>query len=288
MVRMDSEFRRDRIASGVAAAALQALLIYGLIAGLGHYRGDVSEPAMRLLPLAPDPPAPPDRPPAPETRSEAQEDAAAPPALKAEAAMVVAPPPAVRIELPPPVAAAPIAAIGSQPWVGGSQTPGPGTGSGGEGTGTGGGGSGDGAGAGNRGSGAPPVRTRRIRGHFTDADYPAEAERAGVQGLVVARLMVGTKGRVTACRIRSSSGSEALDAATCRIILKRFRFTPARDSSGAPTTDTVEWEQAWSLRPEDRPEHAEAECRLRAGGAGDAAARKAEFLSCMSSFGWAR
>ncbi|HEX8533898.1 MAG TPA: energy transducer TonB [Allosphingosinicella sp.] len=277
---------RDRIASGVAAAALQALLVYGLIAGLGFYRGDKPEATLRLLPLGPEPPPPPPEPPPPAARSEAPKEAAAPPALRADASPVVAPPPLVPIKLPPPLPAAPVAGTGSQTSQGAAAIAGPGTGSGGEGTGTGGGGSGDGAGGG--GTGGPPVRTRRIRGHFSDADYPSEAERAGVQGTVVARLTVGAKGRVTACRIRASSGSAALDDATCRIILKRFRFMPARDSSGAATTDTVEWEQAWSLRPEDRPEYAEAECRARAGRAGDAGARRAEFLSCMASFGWAR
>jgi protein TonB len=284
MVRMDREWNRDRIASAAAAAALQALLVYALIAGLGFRRADTAETRLRLLPLAPEPPPPPAKPPPPTTRRAAPEEAA-PPALRAKAAPIVAPPPIVRIELPPPLAAAPVAGIGSQVSPGASAVPGPGTGSGGEGTGTGGGGAGDGAGG---SGGVPPVRTRRIRGHFTDADYPAEAERAGAQGTVAARLTVGAKGRVTACRIRASSGSDALDAATCRIILKRFRFTPARDASGAATTDIVEWEQIWSLRPEDRPQHAEAECRVRAGKAGDAAARKAEFLSCMASFGWAR
>ena len=284
MVRMDSAVIRDRIASGVAAAALQALLLYGLIAGLGFYRGAPAEPVMRLLPLSPEPPPPPREPPAPEPPSEAPKEAAAPPALRAEAAPIVAPPPLVRIELPPPLPAAPIAGTGSRPAQGASDISGPGTGSGGEGSGTGGGGSGDGG----SGQSGPPVRTRRIRGHFTNEDYPRAAEGAGIQGTVVARLIVGTKGRVTACRIRLSSGSEALDEATCRIILKRFRFAPALDASGAATTDIVEWEQAWSLRPEDRPEYAEAECRVRAGRAGDAAGRRAEFLSCMSSFGWAR
>jgi protein TonB len=279
---MDREWNRDRIASAAAAAALQALLVYALVGGLGFHAGGTPETRLRLLPLAPEPPPPPAKPPPPATRSAAPEEAA-PPALRAEASAIVAPPPIVRIELPPPLAAAPVAGIGSQPTQGAAAIPGPGTGSGGEGTGTGGGGAGDGAGGG--GSDGPPVRTRRIRGHFTDADYPAEAEQVGAQGTVAARLTVGAKGRVTDCRIRASSGSEALDAVTCRIILKRFRFAPARDSSGAATTDIVEWEQIWSLRPEDRPEYAEAECRIRAGKAGDAAARKAEFLSCMAAFG---
>ena len=41
---------------------------------------------------------------------------------------------------------------------------------------------------------------------------------------------------MTDCSVTSSSGSSALDQATCRILRSRARFTPARDSSGNPTT----------------------------------------------------
>jgi protein TonB len=50
---------------------------------------------------------------------------------------------------------------------------------------------------------------------------------------------------VTACALRSSSGSEALDAATCAVLQRRARFTPARDKDGkpmaAPAFQTVRW-----------------------------------------------
>jgi protein TonB len=53
---------------------------------------------------------------------------------------------------------------------------------------------------------------------------------------------------VTNCSVTSSSGSSALDAATCRLLTSRARFTPARDSSGNPTTDTVSARIVWRIQ----------------------------------------
>jgi protein TonB len=61
---------------------------------------------------------------------------------------------------------------------------------------------------------------------------------------------VGTNGRVTNCTITSSSGSSSLDSATCRIMKDRARFTPAHDSSGNPTTDSVSSRIRWVLPQE--------------------------------------
>jgi protein TonB len=69
-------------------------------------------------------------------------------------------------------------------------------------------------------------------------DYPPSARDSGAQGTAVARLEIGTDGRVSSCSIVKSSGNSALDSATCNIIRRRARFTPARDSNGNPTTDT--------------------------------------------------
>jgi protein TonB len=55
-------------------------------------------------------------------------------------------------------------------------------------------------------------------------------------------------GRVRACDVTSSSGSRTLDNASCQILQSRALFTPARDSSGNLTTDTVSQEIRWMLR----------------------------------------
>lgn len=66
----------------------------------------------------------------------------------------------------------------------------------------------------------------------SDDDYPAEALRNREQGTTGVGLTVSASGRVTACRIVQSSGSTALDQATCRILPRQLRFKPARDASG--------------------------------------------------------
>ena len=78
-----------------------------------------------------------------------------------------------------------------------------------------------------------------VRSVFTADDYPAVAQRNGEEGTAQARLTVGPTGRVTRCDIIRSSGSRALDDATCSVLDKRARFTPARDSSGNAVVSTV-------------------------------------------------
>ena len=82
---------------------------------------------------------------------------------------------------------------------------------------------------------------------FGTDDYPQDALRNEETGRAVAQLTVGTDGRVTNCSIVSSSGSRSLDAATCRILKSRARFTPARLSNGEPTTDTVTQPISWQI-----------------------------------------
>ena len=73
---------------------------------------------------------------------------------------------------------------------------------------------------------------------FSDSDYPASAQAAGAQGTAQAQLTIGPDGRVVGCNLVRSTGNGALDAATCNILRRRAKFTPAHDSSGAATTDT--------------------------------------------------
>ena len=86
-----------------------------------------------------------------------------------------------------------------------------------------------------------------LASYVSDSDYPASAVRSEEQGTTRFRLTVGSDGRVKDCAVTASSGSSALDAATCRIMKNRARFTPARDSSGQPTSDTVASAIRWVL-----------------------------------------
>jgi protein TonB len=93
----------------------------------------------------------------------------------------------------------------------------------------------------------PPRKTQSaqsargdLRTLFSGDDYPASAQAAGAEGTARATLTISPDGRVANCTITQSTGNSALDSATCNILRRRAKFTPARDSNGNPTSDTVE------------------------------------------------
>ena len=85
---------------------------------------------------------------------------------------------------------------------------------------------------------------------FSDDDYPAVAMRGDEEGTTRYRIEIGPDGRVSRCTITGSSGSNALDQTTCRIVRARTRFAPARDSRGRPVPDTREGEVTWRMAEE--------------------------------------
>jgi protein TonB len=82
---------------------------------------------------------------------------------------------------------------------------------------------------------------------LTPSDYPPVALKMHAQGRVGMVLTIDTHGRVAACAIAKSSHSAALDAAACRILRSRGRFTPAMDSNGNPAEAAIEQEVKWRL-----------------------------------------
>ena len=82
---------------------------------------------------------------------------------------------------------------------------------------------------------------------FSADDYPSEAIRNDEQGTVAYQLQVDRRGRVSECRIKSSSGSSTLDEATCRILEDRARFEPARDRTGKRIADEYTGRIRWQL-----------------------------------------
>lgn len=82
---------------------------------------------------------------------------------------------------------------------------------------------------------------------FSTNDYPAEAIRNNEQGTVAFELSINRLGWVSGCRIVESSGSKALDRATCNILSSRARFEPARDESGKRITDQYKGKIRWEL-----------------------------------------
>jgi protein TonB len=93
-----------------------------------------------------------------------------------------------------------------------------------------------------------PARARaNLASYVSDADYPSSAIRNEEQGTTRFRLGVGADGRVTECTVTATSGSSALDSATCRLMKSRARFTPARDSDGKAVGDSVASGIRWVL-----------------------------------------
>jgi periplasmic protein TonB len=78
-----------------------------------------------------------------------------------------------------------------------------------------------------------------LRTLFSADDYPPSAAAANAEGTAQAELTVSATGQVVGCNLIRSTGNSALDSATCNILRRRAKFTPARDSNGNPTTDTV-------------------------------------------------
>jgi TonB family protein len=105
--------------------------------------------------------------------------------------------------------------------------------------------------AGGNGANAPSAGPRpaqaivTLPSLFTPADYPAEALAQTTQGGSGYRLKVNAAGRVEQCDIERSSGSAALDEATCRVVTTRARFKPALNAAGQPVassfTGTIQW-----------------------------------------------
>ena len=79
----------------------------------------------------------------------------------------------------------------------------------------------------------------------SDSDYPARDLREGNQGRVGFALSLGADGRVASCRVTASSGHPGLDEATCTLVARRARFTPAMGADGRPGagsySGTIRW-----------------------------------------------
>jgi protein TonB len=252
LTRLTGE-QRARIQSALGVGLLHALLAYVFLIGLGFDLPRPGEERLEVFDVIAEEPPPPSVPPPPEKVAKSQrerprdpEGAASPPNLKDTPTEIVAPPPEIRIPVPPPIAAAPIAGQGNAPAAGAAEVPGPGTGRGGTGTGLGSGTYGNGTGGGGGGAGRG-ARARWLSGRIYDDDYPEREYRARIGGTVHLRFVVAPSGRVSDCRVTRSSGSAGLDATTCRLIRKRFRYRPARDGLGRPVAETVTGEHVWEV-----------------------------------------
>ncbi len=212
----------NRTVAIVIVALLHAVLGYALITGLAYNVIKKAAEDLKTFDVQEEPPPPPDEPPPP---PEDMPDVPPPP---------MQPPPLVRLDRPPPPIrvqesviiprAPPVIA----PRVYPPAPPAP---------------------------PAPPPVTRsepksavgNLQGLITSSDYPSSAQDNEEQGTVTVRLAIGTDGRVTGCSVSGSSGSRTLDSTTCRVLQRRAKFTPARDSSGQPTSGSFTQRITWRL-----------------------------------------
>jgi len=231
---------KERAIAALIAAALQALLVYALIVGLAVSMPALVDDGLQLFGIAPDPPKPLVKIIPPKQRSKRPEGAASPPNLRSKATAVVAPPPVIVLP-PPPIVAATTPGVGVDATSGNADIVGPGTGSGGIGDGTGSGGDGDGDG----GGGIDETPPRWLSGRIRDSDYPEALKEAMIGGTVSVRYVVETNGRVRDCEVTRSSGARELDAATCALIERRFRYRPSLDSSGRPVASVIVENHGW-------------------------------------------
>lgn len=82
---------------------------------------------------------------------------------------------------------------------------------------------------------------------ITEDDYPPEAIRGGHEGTTAFQLGIDDKGRARICRVVSSSGHDSLDEATCRAMMGKADFEPARDADGNPIESAITRRVVWRM-----------------------------------------
>lgn len=222
-----------------SVAAVVLLIHLAVIAGLIRaFTPDVADRVVRSVTHAFTIDAPPPAPPPPTTASPAvpePQTAEGAPGAKATPRPMAAPRAPVAIVT---THAPPVVGQGTQDAAGASAQ-GAGTGALGSGMGSGAGGTGTGTG----GGGSPTVK---IAGNINSAkDYPRKTRDLRIDASVTVEVSVGPDGRPTACRIAQPSPDAEADRITCRLAMDRFRFRPATDAMGNPTSAVYRWRQRW-------------------------------------------
>lgn len=82
---------------------------------------------------------------------------------------------------------------------------------------------------------------------ITDNDYRTSWINRGYSGVASFSLEISASGRVSDCRITQSTGHDALDAATCRLLTSRARFEPAKDNTGNSVAGTYSNSVNWTI-----------------------------------------
>jgi protein TonB len=221
MAYADQRMSSRRVVAIAIVALLHAVIGYAFITGLAYSVVKKAVADLKTFDVEEAPPPPEEKPPPP------------PPEQKVEPPPMVAPPPIVQaptVVAPPTIAtvATPPAAPVITPTAPPAPPPPP-------------------------PPAAPPVQLTP-RGNFqslmTTDDYPSRALRAGEEGTTAYRLTVGPDGRVTNCTITGSSGSSELDDTACRLLSRRARFNPGKDSSGSAMGGEYNGRFRWQIPKE--------------------------------------
>lgn len=215
MAYADHSMSSSRVVSIIIVALIHAVLGYAFVTGLGMKYVKKAAEQLNVIDVEEEPPPPEEEPPPP------------PPDQPIEPPPVVSPPPIVQT---PMSAAPPITTVHTPPPV---FTPTP--------------------------VAAPPppppprqaakaAVPRGAPGNWvTPDDYPSRALREEREGSTGFRLAIGPDGKATDCQITSSSGHGDLDAEACKMLLRRARFKPAEDSSGAPMAGSYASRVVWRI-----------------------------------------
>jgi protein TonB len=94
-----------------------------------------------------------------------------------------------------------------------------------------------------------PMPKNGPSGWIQTSDYPAMAVKNGRSGTTRFMVSVDAKGAITNCVVVSTSGSAALDRATCDLIRARATFNPALDNAGKPVSGSYTNQTRWVLPP---------------------------------------
>ena len=215
MAYADQKMSGSKVVAIAIVAILHIALGYAFVTGLAYqYVKKVSE-KLNTFDVEEPPPPPPDEPPPP------------PPDVKVAPPPVVTPPPIVQAPttVAPPIITTPVPPPPRPVVVAPPPAP------------------------------PPPPRISQAavaKGnpgqYFSQDNYPPSALRAGEEGRVVAMLTIGTDGRVSECEVTTSSGSAALDQATCRIAKSRVRYSPAKDENGQPIASRTSLPVRWQIQ----------------------------------------
>jgi protein TonB len=211
MAYADHSQGSSRTISIIIVALIHAVLGYAFVTGLGMKYVKKAAEQLNVIDVKEEPPPPDEEPPPP------------PPDKPVEPPPVVAPPPIVQtpisappiqtVRTPPPVfVPVPVAAPPPPPTV-------------------------------SKAAGAKGDPTR----WFSSDDYPASALRAEAQGTTAITWEINEQGRVENCRVTSSSGNADLDDTTCKLIIRRGRYTPAVDQNGNPMRSSASRRVTWRL-----------------------------------------